>query len=1082
MRIFNALIIAVIIGFVSISSPTIGQNNLNDIWQKTSKSALSEKELINNYYPTENTIIYQLDINALRASVANAPLRGTNSTSSVVVSFPISNGTFESFRIMEAPVLHPDLAARYPGIKSYVGKGINNPSSIVRFSLSNEKGLSSMIISGTRNTEFIAPYTHDLSSYIVYNRTGRTVLPSTFECLTEDTPYEFKKGKGGANDKDATDQTLRTFRLAMSGSGEYTAYHGGTKASALAAMNTTMTRVNGVYEIDFAITMILIANNDDVIYTNAGSDPYTSNLNNQLQTTLTSVIGESNYDIGHLVHRDNDNGNAGCIGCVCVNNQKGSAFTSHMNPQGDFFDIDYVAHEMGHQYGANHTHTYTGFSEGTGAQMEPGSGSTIMGYAGITGASSDVQAHSDDYFHYFNIEQVTNYVSGTSCQTETPIANNPPSAAAGSNYTIPYGTAFILEGQGSDADAGDVLTYCWEQANVGFDASNGVSATSTSSPNFRSFPPTTSPDRYMPALTSVVAGNLSTTWETVSNVGRTMNFALTVRDNVAGGGQNSIDQMIVNVDGGIGPFVVTSQGSAVTWNGGTSETVTWNVAGTNGGAVNTANVDIFLSLDGGFTYPITLASNVPNDGSESVTVPNNPTSQARVMVRGAGNIFYAINSSNFTVAATQDDFTLDVPNDTISVCSPNDAVFTVNVGVTGTFTDPVTLSAVNLPAGAIANFSTNPVNPSGTSTMTITNIGAVTPGWYGVGVEGTSTSGTKNFGMALTIADAAPSAATLSTPADAATGIAIPTAFAWNAVSGVGIVYDIDIATDAGFSTIVDNATGLTTNSYNSTGLSSATTYYWRVTARNACGTAPVSSTFSFETNSCSIVMSTDVPVTISQSGTPTITSTLNFALNGTIQDVNVVNLTGQHTWINDLTVTLESPQGTVVTLWDQICGNENDFDVNFDDGAAAGPLPCPPVGGGTYQPDGSLGSFNGENANGTWTLSITDNANFDGGSLDTWGVEICTAPIITNIEDNSLTEVISLYPNPTSNMVTINFTNPELINNLVLMDVQGKLIYQSNNISNNRLEVDLSDQSKGIYMLRVESKDEVKVFKVLKQ
>ncbi len=629
-----------------ISFSAIAQNNTANYWSQTTKSAVFGLDKTTNEVP-KTALTYSLSLNNFKGALVNAPMRNNaNATSNVIVSFPLSNGQLEQFRVFDAPVMHPDLAARYPEIKSYVGYGINNKGLTVRFSSSPQKGISAMITSNNHQTTFIEPYTADLSTYTVYSRSSDQVRTNTFECLTDDVPYKM------TNNKDANDQTLRTFRLAMSATGEYTAYHGGTKPMALAAINVTMTRVNGVYETDFAITMVLIANTDDVIYTNSTTDPYGSNLNTELQSTLTSVIAEANYDIGHLVHQEsNSNGNAGCIGCVCVDGQKGSGFTSHITPIGDDFDIDYVAHEMGHQFGGNHTFTQGFFPEGTGAQLEPGSGSTIMGYAGITGAS-DVQAHSDDYFHYFNIEQITNYVSGTGCQTNTALINSPPIANAGNDYIIPHSTAFILEGAATDPDAGDVLTYCWEQGDEGFESKTFVNAAPNSgmSPSFRSLPPTGSPNRYMPKLRKVIDDSLTTQWETVQTQAGVMNFSLTVRDNVNGGGQNNIDKMVVTVEANAGPFEVTSQSTGVTWNIGASETITWNVANTTGAPVSTANVDIYLSTDGGVTFWTTLATGVPNNGSATITVPfGTATSNARVMVRGAGNIFYAVNSSDFTI-------------------------------------------------------------------------------------------------------------------------------------------------------------------------------------------------------------------------------------------------------------------------------------------------------------------------------------------------------------------------------------------------------------------------------------------------
>lgn len=343
-----------------------------------------------------------------------------------------------------------------------------------------------------------------------------------------------------------------------------------------------------------------------------------------------------------------NNGNAGCIGCVCVNGSKGSGWTSHTVPEGDPFDVDYVAHELGHQFGANHTWTHGG-NEGTNVQMEPGSGSTIMGYAGITGAT-DVQVNSDPYFHAASIEQVTNYVKSTSCQVDTNTGNAVPVVNAGSNYTIPRGTPFVLEGSATDADTGDVLTYCWEQYDENNASTTYPSTTATTGVAFRSFEPTTDNHRYFPRLETIKTGATSWQWEVVPNVARTLNFRLTVRDNVAGGGTNNSDDMVVTVNGTAGPFVVNSPNTNVTWNVGETETVTWDVAGTTGNGVNAANVDIFLSTDGGDTYPITLAAGVANDGSHDIVVPNNQGNQNRIMVRGSNHIFFDISDSNFIIA------------------------------------------------------------------------------------------------------------------------------------------------------------------------------------------------------------------------------------------------------------------------------------------------------------------------------------------------------------------------------------------------------------------------------------------------
>jgi hypothetical protein len=632
---------------IIVMSANFAVSQSRTLWQKqiidNSKKVKASKQ---NLPKTQS---YTLNINALKQALVDAPQRDVlyNTSSGVVLSFPNDEGKLESFRIAEASVFSPELQSRYPEIRSYIGQGIDDPSSVIRFSVS-PLGFQSMRLSANRPASFIEAYTEDLTLYTVFKRADRINYSDDFECTVTDKVNK-KLDEGNLMLRNADDGILRTYRLAVSTTGEYTAYHGGTKALALAAINATMTRVNGIFENDFNVTMVVISNNDAVIYTNANSDPYSNgSYNSQLQSTLTSVIGESNYDVGHLFARASNNGNAGCIGCVCVNGQKGSGFTSRTDPEGDPFDVDYVAHELGHQFGGNHTWTFNG-NEGTNAQMEPGSGSTIMGYAGITGAT-DVQSNSDPYFHARSIEQITNYIKTTSCQTNTSTGNAVPSVNAGSNYTIPRGTAFVLNGSASDANSSDVLTYCWEQYDENNAATTNPSVNATSGVAFRSYSPTTDTKRYFPRLSTVKTGATSWQWEAVPNVARNLNFRLTVRDNRVGGANNNSDDMVVTVNGTAGPFVVNSPNTNVTWNAGTTQTVTWNVAGTTGNGVNAANVDIFLSTDGGDTYPIALASGVSNDGSQDVVVPNNQGTQNRIMVKGSNNIFFDISNSNFTIA------------------------------------------------------------------------------------------------------------------------------------------------------------------------------------------------------------------------------------------------------------------------------------------------------------------------------------------------------------------------------------------------------------------------------------------------
>lgn len=634
-----------------------GFAQLRNFWSPA--SAISPDQTIKNGRSAPSAYkVYDLDVAGIKKALQAAPDRTSRVRTEVLISFPTPDGNFETYKIVEAPVLHPDLAKKYPGIKSYAGQGVDDRTATIRFSLDDRFGFYGMIFSQRHHTFYIDPYSNDRTKYSVYARESLHDADRSFSCLTEEGKVRHAAENNPINAR-TDDKKLRKYRLALSCNAEYGNIFAGSgtdaqkKANILAQMNITMTRVNGVYEKDLAVTMEIVPNNDLIIYYGSTtSDPWSGEFNTKTQQVIDAAIGNANYDIGHNFNTSGG-GNAGCIGCVCVTGQKGSGYTGSSNPTGDPFDIDYVAHEMGHQFGGYHTQSNASCISGSGTtEVEPGSGSTIMGYAGI--CSANVQNNSDAYFHYVNIRDISaNIQTGTSagCAQVINITNNPPTANAGPDYTIPKSTAFVLRGSGSDPD-GDELVYNWEQNDPqpsGSANNSAPSPTKTVGPMFRSKFATTSPDRYMPQISDVVNNNLTPTWEVVPSVARTLNFALTVRDNKAGGGQTSDDLMRVTVNGTAGPFVVTAPNTAISWTVGSTQTVTWNVAGTSAAPISTANVNILLSTDGGFTYPVTLLSNTPNDGSQAVTVPNNLTTTARVKVEAVGNIYYDISNANFTI-------------------------------------------------------------------------------------------------------------------------------------------------------------------------------------------------------------------------------------------------------------------------------------------------------------------------------------------------------------------------------------------------------------------------------------------------
>ncbi len=990
------------------------QNYWTEAVFKNETQGVSLKKLDDSNYKT-----YLLNNIAFKEQLVGAPVRGQFSgKSNTIISFPNEYGKLEQFRIIEAPVLSEELSARYPNIKTYLGFSIDNPGTRIRFSVT-PLGINAMTSSTNKATSFLAPATKiSNGQYLVYNREAKLDAPKSFECLTEDTLVP--KRENILSNRDANDQILRTLRIAISTTGEYTNFwddgdagNGDAQADALAQVVSTLNRTNEVFEVDMAVTFTLVTGTE-IIYPDTATDPYVGDLNDNLQSTLTSVIGEANYDIGHLFDFGSNNGDANCIGCVCVDNQKGSGFSSHTfldNDGGaymtDFFDIDYVPHEIGHQMGALHTWSFS--SEGSGVNVEPGSGTTIMGYAGITG-SDDVQDHSDPYFHYHSIDQILDNLDIRTCWTSTAITNNPPVANAGNDYTIPQGTAFILKGASTDADGGDTNTYTWEQIDDGVTTSANFGPTKTTGATWRSRPPSDSPNRYMPILSRVIAGQLTetnpvesldnSTWETVSTVGRDLNFALTVRDRSETNGtgqmpQSSFDTMKVTVDASSGPFVITSQATNETWEVGSNQTVTWDVDNTDTAPVNTANVNILLSIDGGLTFPFTLATNVPNNGSNIVTIPTaTTTTQARVIVEAADNIFYAVNSSDFTIIEV--DFILSVSNPSKDICKPDDAIYNFTYNTFGGFSETTVFTANNIPSGATVVFSPTSASVDGTAvTMTVSNTGNPSTGNYTITAVGTAPSSTYNTDVFLNIFSSTINATTLNLPLDNAVNVSVNVQLVWT-VDDNAVDYLVEIATDSGFTNIVDSAM-IQSTSYTNTILGANTQYFWRVTASNQCATAVPSEVFNFTTENiiCDTFSSTDTPIIIPDNNSNGITSILNVSDANTvsINDVIVtINIT--HTWVGDLTLTLTSPNGTVVNLVSsRIDSGENYIETIFDDDAintiASGSAPYT----GSFQPEGNLSDFNSEFSNGDWELKIVDSGPADVGPLNNWNIEICGSP-----------------------------------------------------------------------------------------
>ncbi|MCX6319669.1 MAG: M12 family metallo-peptidase [Bacteroidetes bacterium] len=770
---------------------------------------------------------------------------------STVIYLPNTLGEFEKFQVFEASNFEPALQFRFPAIRAFSGRSLSDPGSLLKISIA-PSGIQTMVFrTNGRPNEFIEAYSADHTIYAVFVSEHKTGTIH-WNCSTPEQHMAegIQAQVAGVLRPENSDGKLRTMRLAQSCTGEYANFFGATTAGTgadqtivLTAFNNTMTRCNGVYEKDLALHLNLIANTTAVIFYNPATDPYATvvsavsppaSWNGSLQTTLTNIIGEAYYDIGHLFGASGGGGNAGCIGCVCEDGQKGSGITSPATgsvnpsaafpPAGDGFDIDYVVHEVGHQLGANHTFSHN--IEPFGVNKEVGSGITIMGYAGIT--SRDVAPHSIDVFHQASIQQIQNNLATKACPVTTSLAgiNATPVVAALTNYTIPPSTPFALTGTATDADAGDILTYCWEQNDdgTGQNGANSVaSETKLTGPNWITWPATISGTRLLPRLSTILTGaNLTgplpggdagVNIEALSSVSRTLNFRLTVRDNRpfngTAVGQTNFQDMTVTVNAATyTPFLITSQNTTVSYAGGSTQTLTWSVGNTTAAPISTVNVKISWSTDNGNTFT-TLIASTPNDGSEAITIPTTLTTQGRVKVEAVGNIFFDINNSPITVTLPANGFTFGAAVNGVAACpAAGPITATVPVNFQGTYAGPVTVAYISgAPAGTNVTVSPSTFTANGTASISLNGTGALVPGTYNVTIQGTGPAPgvTQNLVVSFTINPGAgpvittqPVNTTVCAGANATFTVAATGTYQWQFAPGAGAPFlDLFGATNA---------------------------------------------------------------------------------------------------------------------------------------------------------------------------------------------------------------------------------------------------------------------------------------------
>jgi hypothetical protein len=651
------------------------QNANDNFWSGVKESNIKltgKRQIIPQKYLT-----VQLNGTLLKDKLFSAPNENNVkiNESTCIITLPLPNGKMQQFRVVESPIMEPALADAYPGMKTFSIKGIDDVYANGKLDW-NDFGFHGMV--RTVNGDFfIDPYcVGNISDYITYYTADFVkdpsqripevgVIKNTDASEGAATPKKKEQSENEVSSAPASciGTQLRKYRLAIACTGEYAVAATGlgapTVAQTLAKIVTSVNRVTGVYETEVAIRLILVATETLVVYTNAGTDPFTGNNNantliNQSQTVITASIGSANFDIGHTF--STGAGGLAGLGVVCNNSLKANGVTGSGSPVGDPYDIDYVAHEVGHQFGGNHTfNATTGSCSGNrnaSTSMEPGSGVTIMAYAGIC-TGNNIANNSIPYFHAISFDEIVNYSSigaGNSCAVTQTTGNQIPIVTGGASYTVPKSTAFILTGSATDPD-GDALVYSWEEYDAGASAGNWNSG---NRPYFRSYTPTTTPTRSFPSAAVVATGNYTNVMgEYAPPTVQTLKFRLTARDNKANGGGVCYTTSSVVISSA-GPFnVVYPDAAGITWLQNSQENITWNVNGTDASPVSCDTVRILISYNGGGSYSVLLNS-TPNDGSQLIPVPTVTTliTTCRIKVEGKGNIFYDISDNNFAISTT----------------------------------------------------------------------------------------------------------------------------------------------------------------------------------------------------------------------------------------------------------------------------------------------------------------------------------------------------------------------------------------------------------------------------------------------
>jgi len=1061
-----------ILFFILISFNTYSQK----IWTKVDNNSVvsiskSDRGILPDKYSS-----FELDYNELKNKLALAPSekKTTDLAKSVKIDLAMPDGSVETFAFFESSCMHPELAAKFPEIQSYRGVSTTDPYKQARVEYGHTGFHAS--ITSLEGTIYIDPIFDNPNEYYQSYFTKDQKKPEgakAFTCGSHDHFEDISKedlinsyNRNFNNSKNKSVPIVKTtYRMAIACTGAWGSQQGSV-AQVMSKFNSSVNRLNLIFESSMAIKFELVANNEELVFF-SDDDPYDNiflesdpregaSLLGSNVRIVNETIGIDNYDIGHVYTvRCNDVGGIAALASICRGN-KAAGVTCVGNSNIDFITVSTIAHEVGHQLSGGHSFNQCQGLNNRSAQSawEPGSGSTILSYAGLCG-SNNSQSRADDYYHVGNINQFYNYLAVAGCGSTESTANNSPDVFLSyrDDIHIPIGTPFELEGDAMDID-GDNMTYQWEQLDIG--PSLALGQQEGNSASFRSLYPSSNKKRTFPNLFDILSGNSSQT-ELLPYESRDFTFWFTVRDNHPGAGSVVWDEVKFRSDANAGPFKITKPGNQF-------EilfpkqlyTVEWDVANTDNELINCQNVDILLSTNGGLDFDIILAENTANDGIETIELPDAEYDNVRIKIKAKDNIFFDINEKSLVIRdVSEPGFFITNTSGKIEECIPA----LINLDLISTsfldFDNPINLEIVEgLPDNVPYSFGQNPLTPGESTELTLDFSQLNISDKYEFVIRATSESADTIFEtINLEVTTAILDASNLVSPISGISDVEGILEFNWESVPYADS-YTLEVSQSPLFEETneIELASIQDTSIVPLNTLTNSSLYYWRIKALNGCTeTASETRTIGTITKLCKTYESTDLPKNISPSGESTLTSQIEVFDVGEISEVIIPKIKGLHARPRDLRATLESPNGTLVELFDRECSSGSGFNLGFNDKSPLD-FSCPLNSGNITKPESeSLSILVNQNIEGNWTLILDDTKAGDGGQFQEFILELCAKGSFDNpfLINN---EVLFIKTGETKRIVKSELltedanNNPfQLIYTLVETPKRGNLLFQGN-------------------------------------